>query len=117
MRKAVFLALSMWLGGCGLAEAGDYAPLDCDKAKTASEHAICNSYRLGQDEARMATLYAVATSLVAMGQRGDLGDTQRRWLQKRDACGKNPMCLKGTYASRIGELDDVIKSIASRGPF
>ena len=32
----------------------------------------------------MATLFGVATSLVAMGRRGDLIDTQREWLRRRD---------------------------------
>ena len=54
-----------------LASAGDYAPMDCAKAKSAAELTICKNYALGQAEARMATLYGIATSLVAM-QRGDM---------------------------------------------
>ena len=64
-----------------LALAGDYAPLNCAKASSPAEHAICKSYPLGQREARMATLYGVATSLVAMGQRGNIEDAQRTWLR------------------------------------
>ena len=60
------------------ASAAEYAPLDCSKANAPSLFAICANYSLGQAEARMATLYGVAASLVAMGQRGDLIDTQRR---------------------------------------
>ena len=71
----------------GAASAGEYAPLDCAKAKSAAEKTICKSYALGQAEARMATLFGIATSLVAMGQRGDLRDTQREWLKTREACG------------------------------
>jgi hypothetical protein len=29
----------------------------------------------------MATLFGVVTSLVAMGQRADIGDAQRTWLK------------------------------------
>jgi uncharacterized protein len=95
----------------------DYAPLDCSKASGPAEHTICRTYSLGQDEARMATLYAVSTSLVAMGQRGDLGDTQRQWLKTRDACGSNIGCLANAYRTRIRQLDAVISDIASRGPY
>jgi uncharacterized protein len=102
---------------CNAAMAGDYAPLDCTKAKSAAEVTICKTYALGQAEARMATLYGIATSLVAMGQRGDIQDAQTQFLKARDACGHNVACLSRLYASRIGQLNDVIAAIASRGPY
>jgi uncharacterized protein len=58
--------------------AADYAPFDCSKASAPAERAICRSYPFGQAEARMATMFGIVTSLVAMGQRGDIGDAQRR---------------------------------------
>lgn len=97
--------------------AGDYAPLNCARANSFSEHAICQSYALGQLEARMATLYGVATSLVAMGQRGDIEDAQRTWLKTRDACGKRITCLTTAYDDRIRALNDVVAGVASHGPF
>ena len=100
-----------------LRSAGDYAPLDCGKAKSPAEKTICGSYALGQDEARMATLYAIATSLVAMGQRGDMQGAQRDWLQTRENCGDHVGCLKSAYAMRIRDLNATIAAIASRGPF
>ena len=87
MRCLFAAAMAAFLLAPGLARAGDYAPLDCGKAKSPAEKAICGSYALGQDEARMATLYAIATSLVAMGQRGDMQGAQRDWLQTRENCG------------------------------
>lgn len=99
------------------AHAGDYAPLDCRKASSPAERTICRNYDLGQQEARTATLFAVATSLVAMGQRGDIQDAQRAWLKKRDACGNDVSCLKKAYGARIRDLNGVIEGIASRGPF
>lgn len=99
------------------ANASDYAPLDCGKAKSPAERAICDNYSLGQSEARMATLFAITTSLVAMGQRGNIQDDQRKWLQARDACGKNIACLQTSYARRIQELENVMAAIASRGPY
>jgi uncharacterized protein len=99
------------------ARAADYAPIDCGKASSPTEHTICRSYPLGQAEARMATMFGVVTSLVAMGQRGDIGDAQRKWLKERDACGDDTACIARAYQSRITALSAVLDAIASRGPF
>lgn len=97
--------------------AAPYAPIDCTKISTPTEATICKSYALGQDEARLATLFEVLTALVAMGQRGDLVDTQRRWISVRDACGSNTECLSRAYRSRIGELSQALDALAKQGPF
>jgi uncharacterized protein len=99
------------------ARAADYAPVDCSKASLPAERAICRSYPLGQAEARMATLFGVVTSLVAMGQRGDIGDAQRKWLKERNACGDDNACIARAYQSRITALSAALDAIASRGPF
>jgi len=117
MRPLGAMLLGIGLLAPSLAVAGDYAPLDCAKARSAAERTICKSYELGQDEARMATLYAVATSLVAMGQRGEIQDQQRDWLKTREACGDHVACLGHAYAARVPRLNGVIESIASHGPF
>ncbi len=65
----------------------------------------------------MATLYGIAMSLVAMGQRGDIGDAQKAWLKTREACGANAACLTKAYSDRIGQLSKVIDGIASHGPY
>jgi uncharacterized protein len=100
-----------------LAVAANYAPLDCSKAASAAETTICRTYSLGQAEAHMATLYGIAMALVAMGQRGDIGDAQRAWLQTREACGGKAGCLSNVYDARIEQLQKVIDDIASRGPY
>jgi uncharacterized protein len=111
---AVVLSL---LAASAPARAVDYAPIDCGKGWSATERVICRSYPLGQAEARMATLFGVVTSLVAMGQRGDIGDAQRRWLKERDACGDDNGCIARAYQSRIAALSSALDAIASRGPF
>ena len=97
--------------------AADYAPIDCSKASSPTERTICRSYLLGQAEARMATMFGIVTSLVAMGQRGDIGDAQRKWLKERDACGDDSTCIARAYQSRITALSSALDAIASRGPF
>jgi uncharacterized protein len=99
------------------ARAADYAPIDCAKASSSAERTICRSYSLGQAEARMATLFGVVTSLVAMGQRADIGDAQRTWLKERNACGDDGACIARAYRSRITALSAALDAIASDGPF
>jgi uncharacterized protein len=102
---------------CAPARAADYAPIDCGKASSPAERTICRSYPLGQAEARMATLFGVVTSLVAMGQRGDIGDAQRNWLKQRNACGDDTTCLARAYQSRIDALSAALDTVALHGPF
>ncbi len=97
--------------------AAGYEPAHCSHANTGAVRAICESYSLGQADARMATLFSVATSLVGMGKRGELIDTQREWLKKRNGCGSETACLMNAYELRIQQLDAIIASIASRGPY
>lgn len=105
------------LVACSGAEAADYAPLDCAKAVSPADKAVCSDYRLGQQEARMATLFEWATSFVGMGQRGTIQDAQRAFITAREACGSDIVCLGGAYAKRIAQLEAAMEDIKSRGPF
>ena len=117
IRCALLLALAATPLAPMAASAAPYAPLDCAKAASPAETAICGSYVLGQAEARMATLYSIATALVAMGQRGTIGDAQHDWIKTRDACGADTACLARAYQERIEALSGVIDDVVSRGPF
>jgi uncharacterized protein len=112
----IVIALAISAAACSPAFA-DYAPLNCAKARSVPERVVCTNYELGQAEARVATLYDWTTALVAMGQRGDIQDAQRAFLKTRDACKANIRCLRSAYDARIKELDAVMASIRSKGPF
>ncbi len=99
------------------AKAADYAPIDCEKASKTAEKTICSSYSLGQREARVAAMYGILTSLVAMGARGDLGDAQLAWIKKRDGCETDLACIESAYSERIKQLSEAFDTIATRGPF
>lgn len=117
MPRLSLIAGALILATISTADAAGYAPLDCAKAASAAEKAICGNYSLGQLEARAATLFEVTTSLVAMGQRGDIQDAQRAFITQREACGADIACIRNSYATRIKQLEGVMSSIASRGPF
>ena len=118
LRKAAALAaLVFGLAAGTTVNAAEYAPLNCAAARTPTERAICSSDALGRLEARMATLYQWTTTLVGMGQRGDIVDSQRAFIRRREACGAAVACISNAYGVRIGELEAVMRGIASRGPF
>lgn len=113
----IALAAAALMGAGGAASAADYAPLDCTRAVSPAQKAICSDYRLGQQEARMATLFEWATSFVAMGQRDHIQDDQRAFIEARESCGADVACLGNGYAKRISALNAVMNDIKSRGPF
>lgn len=117
IRRLLAASLLSGLAFMSTARAADYAPLDCRKADSATERTICSDYGLGQSEARVATLYQISTSLVAMGQRGQIQDDQRAFLKQRDACGANAGCIRSAYADRAAQLEAVMARIQQRGPF
>lgn len=114
---AIRIAAALVLCLAGAAQAADYAPLAGAKARTPTARVICHNYALGQQEARMATLFEWTMSLTAMGQRGDIGDAQRAFIRQREACGIRIACIRAAYDRRIAELEAVMKAIASHGPF
>jgi len=120
LRRAGWLAAILLAGQLCFtlsATPAEYSPLNCVKAETEAQKVICSDYGLGQQEARMAALYAMATSLVAMGQRGNIQEEQRAFLKERDACGSNVNCIRTIYGHRIRQLDAVMTGIIQRGPF
>jgi uncharacterized protein len=116
-KTAAVTVLVLCLVAASAAHAANYAPLDCAKARTPTERAICRNYALGQREARMATLYEWTTSLVAMGQRGDIEDAQRAFIKRREACGAKVACIRRVDDARIAQLEAVMKRISSGGPY
>ena len=93
------------------------ASFNCWQARAPDEQAICADRMLDNRDVEMSVRYEMVLRLVAMGQRGDLQDQQRVWLQRRRSCGANRACLMRAYDSRINDLRQVFDDIASRGPF
>ena len=112
--KLIGVGLGLLMCGRGGALAASF---DCEQARTADEVAICQDRGLSDLDVRMATLFEVVTSLVAMGQRGAIRDDQRDWLAERGDCGADRSCLRQSYRKRIGVLESVLDEIRSHGPF
>ena len=65
----------------------------------------------------MAVRFEMMSGLVAMGTRGDMGDAQREFLNRRAACGSDSKCLEALYRARIAALKKAYQELKSRGPF
>jgi uncharacterized protein len=110
-------AAGLFLGLTMMAPSASAASFDCYRARLPDERAICADRTLDDRDVELSVRYEMVLHLVAMGQRGDLQDQQRAWLDRRHACGMNRQCLLGAYDRRIGQLKSVFDEIASRGPF
>lgn len=87
------------------------ASFSCSGVSTPDEKAICADRELGEKDVRMATTYDMLRKVVLMGGRGALQDEQATWLQKRQQCGDNTVCLSHLYDKRIDELHDQYQHI------
>lgn len=112
--RGVLPVLLLLAGTAGGASAASF---DCKAAQAPDEKTICSSLALNDLDVRMATLYEVASHLVAMGQRGMMQDAQRDFLKTRAACTINKICIGNAYKARIGQIEAVLQSIYARGPF
>jgi uncharacterized protein len=93
------------------------SPIDCAKTANATQRTICHTPTLLQTDARMTAYYEIAIGLVAMGQRGDLGDSQQAFPAVRDRCGTDKACILAAYKKQTAPLEAVIANVESQGPF
>ena len=89
----------------------------CDKAKTTTEHAICEYRQINDADVKMATTYSILKRLVPMGTRGMIQDEQVKWLSLRDRCGASQSCLMDVYKMRQQQLELHLDRINRQGPF
>ena len=93
------------------------ASFDCKKAKTITEHAVCDNRSINDADVKMATTYTIIRHLVPMGTRGAIQDQQIKWLQLRDQCRDNVSCLSDVYKMRQQKLDLYMDRVYKQGPF
>ena len=92
-------------------------PIDCSKAASKNERAICADPFLLQTDARLDTLYDIASRLVSPAEHDSLVDTQRAWLKGRDQCGTDKNCMRAAYAKRAAVFEAILQRAQARGPF
>ena len=103
--------------GLMLSVAGHAASFSCEKAKTQTEHAICEHRAVNDADVKMATTYTILKRLVPMGTRGLIQDEQVKWLSLRDRCGASQKCLMDVYKMRQQQIDLQFDRVYRQGPF
>lgn len=79
--------------------------MDCTKATSAIDRAICANPKLKQADAELTRLYTQVRDAVAQSARGALLRQQRAWIARRDAsCKAAAPCLDAAYRARIAAL-------------
>ncbi len=91
------------------------AGIDCARARSPSEKAICADPSLLDLDARLARRFARLVRLRS-DRRPDISAAQKTWLAGHEACGSDTSCLNNSLYRRLGELDASLKSILAYRP-
>ncbi len=102
---------------CASIKAHAASPINCAKITNATERTICGTPSLLQVDARMTVYFEIATQLVAMGQRGNLQDSQQAFPALRNKCATDKDCILAAYKKQTAPLEAVIANVVTHGPF
>lgn len=106
------LALAIMAGNARPAASQEF---DCRNAEFASERTICGSDRLSALDERMSQLYRdLKAAYASRYQRDDLKAYQQRFLEARDACGRDTECINGAYLDQISVLESRLEQAYRR---
>lgn len=104
--RGVAFLLSIFFSG--LAVAG----IDCGKATSSAEKAICSSEALSSLDSELAQVYGLALSDLPPGKRPEKVQEQKDWLiNVRDKCDSSD-CLTRAYRDRIQALASLDGGVA-----
>ena len=92
-------------------------PIDCSKATTTNERALCADPFLLQTDARLDTLYDVSLRFLAPADRSGLIESQRAWIRQRESCGTDKNCMRAAYAKRASVFEAILERAQAHGPF
>lgn len=70
---------------------------DCAKASTVTELGICNAPGLWMPDRAMGSIFSVIHSKGSTENRRELNRRQRAWIERRDTCGDDVLCLADRY--------------------
>ncbi|MFN7506693.1 MAG: trypsin-like peptidase domain-containing protein [Limnobacter sp.] len=111
MRQALLLIAAL--------SAGIFSPaalaIECARAKTAPELAICSNPALKAFDEYLAEAYSDVRRTVPVDVFSDVRKSQIAWIQKRDAtCGGNVSCLMRETQLRTAALNGFVQAYVER---
>ncbi len=70
---------------------------NCAKATTVTEHGICDAPGLWMPDRAMSFMFNAIHSKGSAASKRELNQRQRAWIQRRDACRDDVLCLADQY--------------------
>ena len=98
-----------------LAMTASAAGIDCARARSPSENAICMDASLQALDARLARRFAKAMRLQT-AQRPLIAAAQKQWLARRESCAGDVQCLSQGHQQRIAELEAGLRAFLAYKP-
>ncbi|MDF3887886.1 lysozyme inhibitor LprI family protein [Cupriavidus basilensis] len=89
--------------------------LNCDRAATKTEAAICSDENLRRLDMRLSSVYGKLARARSQ-QRDPLRQAQMAWLRTRDQCGTDENCIQGSYEERIEALQAQLREAIAYKP-
>lgn len=94
---------------------GTASAIDCTRAKTEPELAICSNPALKAFDDYLAEAYSDVRSIVPVDVFSDVRRSQLEWIESRDAkCGGNVVCLMRETQQRTAALNGFVQSYIER---
>jgi len=87
------------------ADARPAPSFDCQKAGSATEKAICESFDLASWDRSVALAYRRALEGKTPERQTELKHEQHEWLEQRDACGAKSDCIDEQLWRRVEDLN------------
>jgi uncharacterized protein len=82
--------------------------INCQRAATSDEIAICSSSRLARLDRQLQGLFNTLQATLNPHDQALLRETERRWLVTRSGCGSEESCIASQYQSRIVQLSAML---------
>ncbi len=102
---AIILAIATVLAS------GSAQAFDCRKAKNSAEHTVCGSSSLRYLDEQLNSEYGYAKLYTrSHWSKRRLVRSQRRWLRKRNRCGRSRSCLHRVYTRRLAFLENTYQN-------
>lgn len=94
------------------------AALDCAKASTATEYAICDNPEISTLDEQMTGVYytLISSGWLKPAQLNKAKTDQAKFLSRRNSCGANYQCLVDAYTEQVAGLRKLLTEVTPPPP-
>lgn len=109
--SSLIALLALYVPAAQAAQAG----MQCERAASSTEIAICANEDLRKLDSKLSAVYGKLASAQAR-QRAALRQAQLAWLKTRDQCGADKSCINAQYDERLAALQAQLREAAAYKP-